>query len=78
MSVMQPPIVGTWYINAIGKAFKVRLLSYSGNSPSGVVVEYIEGSTQLVSLYDWLLLDLRVYDWPYTHQSASTIDRPTH
>jgi hypothetical protein len=59
---MQQPVVGTWYVNPTGKTFRIRLLAYAGDRPSDVLIEYAEGTTHLVSIADWRLLDLDVSD----------------
>ena len=61
MSMMQRPIVGAWYVNSTGMMFKVRMLGYSLTEPTDVVIEYVEGTTQVVSIQDWQSLDINVH-----------------
>jgi hypothetical protein len=77
MSMMQRPIVGTWYVNPTGMMFKVRMLGYSLTGPTNVVIEYVEGTTQVVSIQDWQSLDVDVHSRmpAYGPQRA---DLPSH
>ena len=61
MSMMQSPVVGTWYVNPTGMMFKVRMLGYTRSRPTDVVIEYVEGTTQVVSIQDWQSLDIDVH-----------------
>jgi hypothetical protein len=77
MSMMQRPIVGTWYVNPTGMMFRVRLLGYSLTGPTDVVIEYVEGTTQVVSIQDWQSLDISVHTRVPAY-SPHRADRPGH
>lgn len=77
MSMMQRPIVGAWYVNPTGMVFKVRMLGYSLTEPTDVVIEYVEGTTQVVSIQDWLSLDIKFHRRLPT-PSAHWTDHSTH
>lgn len=49
------PRVGDWYINEDGLSLKVI-----GNGTHGVVVEYIDGSAELIDRQTWIDLDMEL------------------
>ena len=71
MSVMhsqQNPVINNWYTNLTGKLFKVRMASYSHTdvvsthvnrmAVERLVIEYIDGSRQVISKQEWDCLKL--------------------
>lgn len=78
MSLMQKPIVGTWYVNPIGTMFKVRMLGIKGKRLSHVVIEYAEGNTQIISIHGWQMLDVSVHAWIPPFHRARLFDKPKH
>lgn len=71
MAVNIPPRPNHWYMNQVGKLMKVRMLSYDGNQPCGVLIEYLEGNTVLLSIDEWQQLDLNQHTWTPGDQQAS-------
>lgn len=78
MPVMQKPIVGTWYVNQTGMMFKVRMLGFSGSRPASVVIEYLEGVTQVITLGDWHTLDVSAHAWIPSLDRTRSVDQPRH
>jgi len=60
MSILQEPVVGSWYLNQAGKLMKVRMLLLSERSLSRVMIEYLDGSVHIVNIDAWNFLDLNV------------------
>jgi len=60
MSILQEPVVGSWYLNQTGKLMKVRLLLLSDRNLSRVMIEYLDGSLHIVNIDAWNFLDLNV------------------
>jgi len=77
MPMMQMPIIGAWYVNPTGMMFKVRMLGYSLTGPTDVVIEYVEGTTQVVSIQDWRSLDIYVYR-QFSAYSPQWAGHPSH
>lgn len=78
MPVMQRPIVGTWYVNQTGMMLKVRMLGFAGKQVSSVVIEYLEGNTQVVTLHDWQSMELSVHAWIPPFHRTRMFDQPRH
>lgn len=55
---MHEPVPGYWYINRTGKLMRVRFVTFGVNGMESVLIQYIEGSTQTISIEDWRCLDL--------------------
>lgn len=58
MHVQQDPIINNWYTNLTGKLFKVRMASYNDTGVGSLVIEYIDGSRQIISRQEWDCLKL--------------------
>lgn len=58
MHSQQDPIINNWYTNLTGQLFKVRLASYTTNGVSSLVIEYIDGTRQIISREEWDCLKL--------------------
>ncbi|HFE37463.1 MAG TPA: hypothetical protein ENK06_03450 [Gammaproteobacteria bacterium] len=54
----QYPIVNNWYANLTGQLFKVRMVAYGPEGMGGLVIEYIDGSKQIISRQEWDCLKL--------------------
>lgn len=54
----QNPIINNWYTNLTGKLFKVRMALYVDSDVSRLVIEYIDGSRQIISREEWDCLKL--------------------
>ncbi len=63
MSTQVLPTANTWYVNPTGKLIKVRMLSYTQGKLMAVLIEYLEGTSQCVSVEDWNKLDLNKHTW---------------
>lgn len=60
MAILQEPIVGSWYLNQTGKLMKVRMLMFSEQRLSKVMIEYLDSSVKIVDIDAWNFLDLNV------------------
>ena len=60
MAILQEPVVGSWYLNQTGKLMKVRMLMYVEQLLSKVMIEYLDGSVNVVDIDAWNFLDLNV------------------
>lgn len=60
MAILQEPVVGSWYLNQTGKLMKVRMLMFSAQRLSKVMIEYLDGSIMIVDIEAWNFLDLNV------------------
>lgn len=60
MAILQEPIVGSWYLNQTGKLMKVRMLMFTEQSLSKVMIEYLDSSVKIVDIDAWNFLDLNV------------------
>lgn len=58
MHSQQDPIINNWYTNLTGQLFKVRLASYSSDGMGSLVIEYIDGTKQVISRAEWDCLKL--------------------
>ena len=58
MYTMHEPVVGSWYANRTGKLMKVRLLSYRHENMSAVMIEYLDGTRQVIDIDAWNCLEL--------------------
>jgi len=58
MFMNHQPVVGNWYMNKTGKLLKVKLLMYADTQPSSVVIEFLDGSRQIVDYTSWSCLEL--------------------
>ena len=54
----QDPIINNWYVNLTGQLFKVRMVVYSLEGMGSLVIEYIDGSKQIISRQEWDCLKL--------------------
>jgi hypothetical protein len=54
------PVVGTWFVNQTGKLFKVKLLTYSGQTLHKVFVEYLDGANKIINADEWYCLKLNI------------------
>ena len=52
------PVVGEWYVKSTGKLIKVKMLSYLEEKIERVIIEYLDGSIQILAFNEWLTLDL--------------------
>lgn len=55
---LQQPLPGYWYINRTGKLMKVKMVMLGHEGIESILLEYIEGATQTISIEDWQCLDL--------------------
>ena len=55
---LHEPVPGYWYINRTGKLMRVRFVTFGESGIESVLIQYIEGSTQSISIDDWRCLDL--------------------
>ena len=60
MAILQEPIVGSWYLNQTGKLMKVRLLMFTEQCLSKVMIEYLDSSVKIVDIDAWNFLDLNM------------------
>lgn len=60
MAILQEPIVGSWYLNQTGKLMKVRMLMFTEQRLSKVMIEYLDSSVKIVDIDAWNFLDLNV------------------
>lgn len=60
MAILQEPIVGSWYLNQTGKLIKVRMLMFTEQCLSKVMIEYLDSSVKIVDIDAWNFLDLNV------------------
>lgn len=58
MHSQQDPIINNWYTNLTGQLFKVRMASYSSEGIGSLVIEYIDGTKQVISREEWNCLKL--------------------
>ena len=58
MHSQQDPIINNWYTNLTGQLFKVRMASYSSEGIGSLVIEYIDGTKQVISRDEWDCLKL--------------------
>ena len=58
VSELHEPVPGYWYINRTGKLMRVRFVAHGVNGIESVLIQYIEGATQSISIDDWRCLDL--------------------
>ena len=58
MHSQQDPIINNWYTNLTGQLFKVRLASYDVNGVGSLMIEYIDGTRQIISREEWDCLKL--------------------
>lgn len=54
----QNPIINNWYTNLTGQLFKVRMVAFSSEGMGSLVIEYIDGSKQIISRQEWDCLKL--------------------
>ena len=52
------PVVGEWYVKSTGKLIKVKMLAHAEEKVDRVVIEYLDGTTQILNFGEWLNLDL--------------------
>lgn len=52
------PAVGEWYVKSTGKLIKVKMLSHVEEKVERVVIEYLDGTSQMLNFNEWLNLDL--------------------
>jgi hypothetical protein len=60
MAILQEPVVGSWYLNQSGKLMKVRMLMFTEQRLSKVMIEYLDGSVNIFDIEAWNFLDLNV------------------
>ena len=63
MSTNVSPVPNTWYVNKSGKLIKVKMMAFKGHEISRIMIEFLEGTTQLVDFSDWARLDLERHAW---------------
>lgn len=61
MKVKQQPVIGAWYVNSNCQFLRVWAMVLDHGKPNRVVLSYLSGTRQSVSLADWHTLDLRRY-----------------
>jgi len=54
------PIVGSWYVNKTGKLMKVRMLLFSNDRITTIMIEFLDGMRLNVDYNAWRYLDLDV------------------
>lgn len=60
MAILQEPIVGSWYLNQTGKLMKVRMLMFTEQCLTKVMIEYLDSSVKIVDIDAWNFLDLNM------------------
>ena len=70
MDQNQEPTVNIWYTNLTGQLFKVRLVMHIGSRISHVMIEYVNGTTQIINHHEWACLKLA------KHAYASKTENP--
>lgn len=58
MSVSEEPVVGSWYADRSGELLRVRLALYRYEHLTALLLEYMEGGRQIVSIDEWYGMDL--------------------
>ena len=58
MHIQQDPIINNWYTNLTGQLFKVRMTSHNADGLGSLVIEYIDGTRQVISKHEWDCLKL--------------------
>lgn len=58
MQLRNEPTIGAWYVNATGKLMKVKMMVYQQGKPSAVMIEYLDGSRQVIGIGEWTCLEL--------------------
>ncbi len=61
MKVKQQPVIGAWYVNSNCQFLRVWAMVLDHGRPSRVVLSYLSGARQSVTLEAWHELDLRRY-----------------
>jgi len=69
MHSQQDPIINNWYTNLTGQLFKVRMASYSSEGVGSLVIEYIDGSKQIISREEWDCLKLMKHNSRKYHEA---------
>jgi len=59
----QERIINAWYVNKTGKLMKLRLMCYEAGQLEKVLLEYLEGTTTVISIEAWNKLDLDIHKW---------------
>lgn len=52
------PVVGDWYVDHSGMLVKVRLAVYRHEYLSTLLLEYLDGQRQIISIDEWYCLEL--------------------
>jgi len=73
MHSQQNPVINNWYTNLTGKLFKVRMASYCGMDVGNLVIEYIDGSKQIISKQEWDCLKLMSHNKPQKQLSSEEL-----
>jgi len=55
---MNTPVINTWYTNLTGQLFKVKMVMYSKANISHIVIEYVNGTSQVLNHHEWECLKL--------------------
>lgn len=58
MSTSYTPVVGEWYVKSTGKLIKVKMLSHVEDKVERVVIEFLDGTIEMLAFNEWLTLDL--------------------
>lgn len=58
MNTTQEPVAGNWYANKTGKLFKVKLISLVRSFPENIMLEYLDGTRNIITNKDWQCLQL--------------------
>jgi len=72
MHTQRDPIINNWYTNLTGQLFKVRMASYNAEGMGSLVIEYIDGTKQIISKTEWDCLKLM------THNNTRQRQLPDH
>lgn len=54
----QAPIVNTWYTNLTGQLFKIKLVVHGRQGVTTVVIQYLDGTKNVITREEWECLRL--------------------
>lgn len=67
----ESPIIGAWYVNPSCQFVKVWAIVYVYGRPKKVVLSYLSGIQEVVSLNGWYDLELERYPQRKQHNKAA-------
>ncbi|MFP3873866.1 MAG: hypothetical protein ACLFQT_03540 [Thiohalophilus sp.] len=72
MAIAEDPVVGNWYTNRNGELLRLRLAVYRHEYLSALLLEYLDGHREIISLGDWYALELHRDMISITQRHVST------